>query len=72
MVHAVELEKLAAFTMNETQKRMMSNGYNPKRSGDIQFTVKPQYFDGNKKGIFTRQRQPKAAAFAIRKRWLEK
>ena len=27
---------------------------------------------GNKKGIFTRQRQPKAAAFAIRKRWLEK
>ena len=28
--------------------------------------------DGNKKGIFTRQRQPKAAAFAIRKRWLEK
>lgn len=28
--------------------------------------------DGNKKGIFTRQRQPKAAAFAVRKRWLEK
>ena len=28
--------------------------------------------DGNKKVIFTRQRQPKAAAFAIRKRWLEK
>ncbi|HRE64282.1 MAG TPA: alkaline phosphatase family protein, partial [Ferruginibacter sp.] len=50
VVHAVELENLAAFTMNETQKRMMSNGYNPKRSGDIQFTVKPQYFDGNKKG----------------------
>lgn len=27
--------------------------------------------DGNKKGIFTRQRQPKAAAFVIRKRWTQ-
>ena len=24
---------------------------------------------GNKKGIFTRQRQPKAAAFTLRERW---
>ena len=28
-------------------------------------------FDGNKKGIFTRQRQPKSVAFAIKKRWHE-
>ena len=28
----------------------MLNGYNPKRSGDIQFTFKPGYFDGGKKG----------------------
>lgn len=27
--------------------------------------------DGNKKGIFTRNRQPKAAAFMVRKRWRE-
>jgi beta-glucuronidase len=27
---------------------------------------------GNKKGIFTRQRQPKAAAFVLRERWAEK
>ena len=27
---------------------------------------------GNKKGVFTRDRQPKAAAFALRKRWTEK
>ncbi len=27
--------------------------------------------DGNKKGIFTRSREPKAAAFHLRKRWLE-
>lgn len=26
-------------------------------------------FDGNKKGLFTRQRQPKSAAFVIKKRW---
>ncbi|GAA1962774.1 beta-glucuronidase [Kitasatospora viridis] len=25
--------------------------------------------DGNKKGVFTRDRQPKAAAFAVRRRW---
>jgi beta-glucuronidase len=29
-------------------------------------------FDGNKKGIFTRQRQPKSAAFVIRERWTHK
>ncbi len=29
-------------------------------------------FDGNKKGIFTRQRQPKGVAFHIRERWLHK
>ena len=29
-------------------------------------------FDGNKKGIFTRQRQPKSAAFKIRERWMSK
>lgn len=28
--------------------------------------------DGNKKGIFTRERQPKAAAFMIRERWKNK
>ena len=26
--------------------------------------------DGNKKGMFTRDRKPKAAAFAVRERWL--
>ena len=26
---------------------------------------------GNKKGAFTRDRQPKAAAFALRRRWRE-
>ena len=50
VVYAFETEKLAETTMNETQKRMMSNGFNPQRSGDIQFTVKPNYFDHGSKG----------------------
>lgn len=50
VVYAFETDKLSAVTMNETQKKMMSNGYNPQRSGDIQFTVKPNYFDHGAKG----------------------
>lgn len=50
VVYAFETEKLAEVTMNETQKRMMTNGYTPQRSGDIQFTVKPNYFDHGAKG----------------------
>lgn len=50
ILHAVELKKLELATINATQKRMMINGYNTKRSGDIQFTVKPQYMDHGKTG----------------------
>ncbi|RYD81576.1 MAG: alkaline phosphatase family protein [Sphingobacteriales bacterium] len=50
VVYAFDLEELSETTMNETQKRMMSNGYNPQRSGDIQFTVKPNYFDHGPRG----------------------
>jgi predicted AlkP superfamily pyrophosphatase or phosphodiesterase len=50
VVYAFETDKLSEVTMNETQKRMMTNGYNPQRSGDIQFTVKPNYFDHGTKG----------------------
>lgn len=50
VVYAFELDKLPGTTLNETQKRMMTNGYNPQRSGDIQFTVKPNYFDHGSKG----------------------
>lgn len=50
VVYAFELDKLSGTTMNETQKKMMANGYNPQRSGDIQFTVKPNYFDHGSRG----------------------
>jgi beta-glucuronidase len=38
------------------------------------FATSPGFFrvDGNKKGIFTRDRRPKAAAFALRRRWTQK
>ena len=36
---------------------------------DFQTTEGIMRMDGNKKGIFTRQRQPKEAAFYIKKRW---
>jgi hypothetical protein len=31
-------------------KTMVINGYTASRSGDIQFIIKPGYFDGGKKG----------------------
>ena len=50
ILNAFETEKLMLANIPEPQKTMMANGYNPKRSGDIQFTFKPGYFDGFSKG----------------------
>jgi predicted AlkP superfamily pyrophosphatase or phosphodiesterase len=50
VVSAFILDQLAATTLPEPQKSMLVNGYNPQRSGDIQFTLKPAYFDGWDKG----------------------
>ncbi|MBK9485624.1 MAG: alkaline phosphatase family protein [Chitinophagaceae bacterium] len=50
IITAFETDKLALTTLPEPQKTMLANGYNTKRSGDIQFTLKPGYFDGGKKG----------------------
>lgn len=50
IIHVFDTRELASTTMPEPQKTMMGNGFNPKRSGDIQFTFKPGYFDGGKKG----------------------
>ena len=36
---------------------------------DFMTSFRIHRFDGNKKGIFTRQRQPKSAAYLVRKRW---
>jgi predicted AlkP superfamily pyrophosphatase or phosphodiesterase len=50
ILSAFETDKLESVTLPEPQKKMFANGYNIKRSGDIQFTLKPGYFDGGKKG----------------------
>jgi beta-glucuronidase len=36
---------------------------------DFQTSVGIHRVDGNRKGVFTRDRKPKAAAFALRDRW---
>lgn len=40
------LDKLFTTTLNLTQKNMLANGYYPRRSGDIQVILQPQYIDG--------------------------
>ena len=50
IIMAYETDKLALTNLPEPQKTMLANGYNNKRSGDIQFTLKPGYFDGGTKG----------------------
>jgi predicted AlkP superfamily pyrophosphatase or phosphodiesterase len=50
IVNVFETEKIMQTTLPDPQKMMTTNGYNPKRSGDIQFTFKPGYFDGGTKG----------------------
>ena len=50
ITNAVELDKMAVASLPEPQKIRMQNGYYPARSGDIQFVLKPGYFDGGKKG----------------------
>lgn len=50
IVQAFLLNELMETTLAEPQKTMLANGYNAKRSGDIQFVLKPAYFDGINKG----------------------
>lgn len=46
----VDLNHLQEATLPEIQKTRLTNGYQPLRSGDIQFIFKPGYFDGGNKG----------------------
>ncbi len=50
IINALELDELMEAALPAPQKEMITNGYYPKRSGDIQFTLKPGYFDGGTKG----------------------
>jgi predicted AlkP superfamily pyrophosphatase or phosphodiesterase len=44
------LTDLASITLNNKQKEMFTNGYNPSRSGDIQIVLKPGYYEGGNTG----------------------
>ncbi|MGB4843761.1 MAG: alkaline phosphatase PafA [Ferruginibacter sp.] len=50
VIEAFATKDIAVTTLPQPQREMMINGYNGKRSGDIQFTFKPGYFDGWDKG----------------------
>jgi hypothetical protein len=50
IINAFELENILQTSLPAPQREMMINGYNPKRSGDIEFTFKSGYFDGGAKG----------------------
>jgi predicted AlkP superfamily pyrophosphatase or phosphodiesterase len=44
------LDKLSETTLNSKVKEMISNGYYPRRSGDIQLVLQPGYIDGGATG----------------------
>jgi predicted AlkP superfamily pyrophosphatase or phosphodiesterase len=50
IANAFALNKLAETSLNAKQKEMLSNGYNPLRSGDLQFILKPGFYDGGSTG----------------------
>lgn len=41
-----ELDKMSETTLNSKVRNMLSNGYYPKRSGDIQFILQSQWIEG--------------------------
>jgi hypothetical protein len=45
IVRAVDLGDLTGATLNGTLKEMLTNGYYPRRSGDIQFILQPQWLE---------------------------
>ncbi|WP_018612004.1 alkaline phosphatase PafA [Segetibacter koreensis] len=50
IAEAIDLQDVSATTMTGNIKTMITNGYNQKLSGDIQYIFKPQYFEGSGKG----------------------
>ena len=50
ILDVVDLSKLSAETLPNEIKKMVTYGYNAKRSGDIYYILKPNYFGGGKTG----------------------
>ncbi|WP_443946284.1 alkaline phosphatase PafA [Pedobacter sp. AW1-32] len=48
--NAVDISKISQSTMQEIQKKMITNGYNARRSGDIYYVLDPNWFNGGSTG----------------------
>ncbi|WP_367268561.1 alkaline phosphatase PafA [uncultured Pedobacter sp.] len=48
--NAVDIDKISNATLQEIQKKMITNGYNARRSGDIYYVLEPNWFNGGSTG----------------------
>ncbi|KIA94242.1 nucleotide pyrophosphatase [Pedobacter kyungheensis] len=48
--NAVDMAKISQSTLQEIQKKMITNGYNARRSGDIYYVLQPNWFNGGNTG----------------------
>jgi predicted AlkP superfamily pyrophosphatase or phosphodiesterase len=48
--NAVDIAKISQSTLPEIQKKMITNGYNARRSGDIYYILNPNWFNGSSTG----------------------
>jgi len=48
--NAVDIAKISQATLQEIQKKMITNGYNARRSGDIYYILQPNWFNGSSTG----------------------
>jgi len=48
--NAVDIARISQSTLQEIQKKMITNGYNARRSGDIYYVLQPNWFNGGSTG----------------------
>ena len=64
-------EAVAPIIIKKVKKRRHGHHGGSWKVAFADFATAPGVFrvDGNKKGVFTRERRPKSAAFSLRTRW---
>ena len=48
--NVVDISRISQATLPEVQKKMITNGYNAKRSGDLYYILNPNWFNGSSTG----------------------
>ncbi len=48
--NVVDISRISQSTLPEIQKKMITNGYNPRRSGDLYYILNPNWFNGGSTG----------------------